>query len=62
VITLPFRAVGGLLGLALRLTAAAVSLVLMAVGVLISLTVVGSIVGIPLFFLGLFVLWKSVLS
>ena len=61
-ITLPFRAVGGLLGLVLRLITAAVSLVLMAVGVLISLTVVGSIVGIPIFFLGLFVLWKSVVS
>jgi hypothetical protein len=62
VITLPFRAVGGLLGLVLRLTTAAVSLVLMAVGLLISLTVVGSVVGIPLFLLGLFVLWKSVVS
>ena len=59
-ITWPFRAVGGLIGLALRVAFAAVALVLMAAGILVSLTVVGAIVGVPMFFLGLFVLWKSV--
>lgn len=56
----PLRAVGGLVGMALRLSGAALALVLMAVGVLISLTFVGSIVGIPLFVLGVFLMWRSV--
>lgn len=59
-ITWPFRAVGGLLGLTLRVAFAAVALALMAAGILVSLTVVGAIVGVPMFFLGLFVLWKAV--
>jgi hypothetical protein len=59
-ITWPLRAVGGLIGMALRLAVGAIALVLIAVGVLISLTVVGSIVGVPLIILGIFVLWKSV--
>jgi hypothetical protein len=56
----PLRAVGGLVGMTLRLSGAALALVLMAVGVLISLTFVGSIVGIPLFVLGVFLMWRSV--
>lgn len=59
-ITWPLRAVGGLIGMALRLAVGAIALVLIAVGVLISLTVVGSIVGVPLIILGILVLWKSV--
>ena len=61
-ITLPFRLVGGLVGLALRLAFSALALVLMAVGVLISMTVVGAIVGVPMFVFGLFVLWRSVVG
>jgi hypothetical protein len=61
-ITWPLRVVGGLVGLAVRLALATIAMVLMALGVLISLSVVGAVVGIPLFFVGLFVLWKSVVS
>jgi hypothetical protein len=55
----PFRAVAGLIGLALRLAGVATAFALMVVGLLISLTVIGSVIGIPVFVLGVFVLWKA---
>ena len=61
-ITWPFRFVGGIVGVALRFTAAAVALALMAVGILISLTVIGAVVGVPIFAVGLLILWKSILG
>jgi hypothetical protein len=61
-ITLPFRLVGGLLATAVRLGVAIVALALMAAGILVSMTIIGAIVGVPLFLLGLFLLWRAVLG
>ncbi|MDF1594665.1 MAG: hypothetical protein P1T08_01020 [Acidimicrobiia bacterium] len=61
-ITWPLRFVGGLVGVAFRLALAMIAVALMALGVLISLSVFGAVVGIPMFFVGLFVLWKSVVG
>ena len=60
-ISWPFRFVGGIVGVAFRFTAAAVALALMAAGILVSLTV-GAVVGIPIFAIGLLILWKSILG
>lgn len=43
-----------------RLVAFAIGLVLLVVGVLISLTIVGAIVGIPLALVGLVLMFKAI--
>ena len=54
-----FRLVAGILLLALRFVVVVVGLVLIFVGFLISLTIVGAIVGIPLALIGLFLVFQG---
>jgi len=55
-----WRLVSGILLLTGRLIAAALGLVLMIAGVITTLTVVGAIVGIPLFILGFLLTLRAV--
>ncbi len=54
------RLVFGLVGLVLRFVAITVGAVFIAVGALISLTIVGAIVGIPLALFGLMLVVKGI--
>ncbi|MDR3085141.1 MAG: hypothetical protein LBU47_02390 [Christensenellaceae bacterium] len=59
----PFKALfsllGGILSLTGRLVGIILSLVLMVVGLVLTVTLVAAVVGIPLFFIGLFLLIRS---
>jgi hypothetical protein len=56
------RLVFGLVGLVLRFAAFTVGVVFIAVGALISLTIIGAIVGIPLALIGLLLVLKAIFS
>jgi hypothetical protein len=54
-----WRLVGGILALTGRLVAVVLGLVLMLVGGLLCLTIVGAVVGIPLFLVGVFLVFRG---
>jgi hypothetical protein len=54
-----WRLVGGILALTGRLVAVVLGLVLMLVGGLLCLTIIGAVVGIPLFLVGVFLVFRG---